>query len=148
FLERFSERRGNDGSGSIRVVPEKQDVAGQYRRSPRGIGAQALDYRQGLNEGPILGNDPGLIAIGPANLSRELDGLSVGPRQQLHDECRPMTLNRLSTALENIHFATFDVDLNHAHVFEGITVERAHDDVEAQGSGRGPGRLAQTSTKM
>jgi hypothetical protein len=72
----------------------------------------------------------------------------MGPRQQLHDEGRPRALDRLSSTFKHIHFATFDVDLNEADVFEGIAVERSYGDLEAQGSGCGPRSWPQASAKV
>src|SRR5262245_61055031 len=122
-------RSGRRGSGPI--AAKKHHVAVPYGGPPGGIAAKAVHHRQSLDKRPLLGNNPRSIAISPANRLREVNGVGLGTRQQLHNERRAIALDRFSTALKDFHFAALNVDLDDPHVFEGIAVKSSHHDVEA-----------------
>jgi hypothetical protein len=132
FAEDVGGRKLTANAGSRLIAAKKHDVAVPDGGPPGGIAAKALHHRQGFDERPVLGHDPSSVAIGPANRVRKVNGASMGARQQLYDERRAIALDRLSSTLEDFHFATLNVDLDDPNFLEGVAIKGAYRDIEAQ----------------
>ena len=83
---------------------------------PQVVLLPSADRGQRFDSLAVLCDEPGGIAVGGADLLRHRDGVSVGARQQLDDEGRPVAQDGLAAALEHLHLAALDVDLDGAHV--------------------------------